>query len=171
MWSCGIIYMCMRLGRYTWHEASDGDPIWDGYLYRRTRYLEMEEGYQEEPPVPDHINLTSLEQASHTSLGWPTYIADVIEHLLEPDTGKRWQANKVLDSEWFKQIDNCHPTERQPEQVLDESDFQTAVTVPSRQVGSKVIRQDAPVTGCKIVKEAQDRRVTRDDGHTLAPAS
>ncbi|KAG0046107.1 serine/threonine-protein kinase HAL4/sat4 [Gryganskiella cystojenkinii] len=168
MWSCGIIYMCMRLGRYTWHEASDGDPIWDGYLYKRARYLEMKEEKGQEDQVPSHINLTSLEQASHTTLGLPTYIADVLENLLEPDTRKRWQANKVLDSEWFKQIDNCHPSERQPDQILDESDFEIGTTKatrlgqqqPSQRVGSKVVPLDSSVTGCKIVKEVRDRRAT-----------
>ncbi|KAG0204915.1 serine/threonine-protein kinase HAL4/sat4 [Mortierella sp. GBA30] len=174
MWACGIIYMCMRLGRYTWHEASDGDPIWDGFLYKRARLLEMDEDnphnhlgslgsvavattataeYQ-----PTHINLTALEQVSHITLAWPKHIYDVIEHLIEPDTRQRWQATHVLDSEWLNHIDNCHPTARPPDQVLDESEFEPAV--PSQRVGSKVIPKNAAITGCKIVKEVRDKRAT-----------
>ncbi|KAG0375571.1 serine/threonine-protein kinase HAL4/sat4 [Mortierella sp. AD032] len=194
MWACGVIYMCMRLGRYTWHEASDGDPIWDGFLYRRDRYLSVgdlrssgefsSQSQQQQPPhsqgsqhsqqsdqqqlqahhiqhAPHHVNLTSLEQVSHITLGWPNYILDVIEHLLEPDTRKRWQAIHVLDSEWLQHIDNCHPATRPAEQVLDESEFQDDVHVnvcPSQRVGSKVVPEEADVTGCKIVKEVRERR-------------
>ncbi|KAF8939537.1 kinase-like domain-containing protein [Dissophora ornata] len=166
MWACGIIYMCMRLGRYTWYEASDGDPIWDGFLYKRERILEFQESGQTEH-VPPHVNLTALEQVSHINLAWPTYISDVIEGLLEPDTRMRWQANRVLDSEWFKLIDNCHPTSRPPDQILDESDFESAI--PSQRVGSKVIPDDAAVTGCKIAKDVRDRKSTieRDGGDSM----
>ncbi|KAF9903172.1 serine/threonine-protein kinase HAL4/sat4 [Linnemannia zychae] len=198
MWACGVIYMCMRLGRYTWHEASDGDPIWDGFLYRRDRYLSVNELHssgeflpqsQQQPPqsqgsqtdqlqphqmqqAPHHINLTSLEQVSHITLGWPTYILDVIEHLLEPDTRKRWQAVHVLDSEWLQVIDNCHPTARPAEQNLDESEFQDSVHVgvcPSQRVGSKVVPEDADVTGSKIVKEVRERRSAAGDDGGVAP--
>ncbi|KAG0075540.1 serine/threonine-protein kinase HAL4/sat4, partial [Podila epicladia] len=102
MWACGIIYMCMRLGRYTWHEASNGDPIWDGYLYKRERFLELENATTGGTAstsnstlpthVPEHLNLTALEQVSHFTLAWPNHIANVIENLLEPDARKRWQA-------------------------------------------------------------------------------
>jgi hypothetical protein len=108
--------------------------------------------------IPPHINLTSLEQASHTTLGWPSDIADVIENLLEPDARKRWQVNHVLDSAWLQRVENCHPTTRPPEQKLDESDFEPAI--PSQRVGSKVIAKDTSVTGCKIVAEVRDRRAT-----------
>ncbi|KAG0366181.1 serine/threonine-protein kinase HAL4/sat4 [Gamsiella multidivaricata] len=171
MWACGIIYMCMRLGRYTWHEASDGDPVWGGFLYKRERLLESH-NLDPTEHVPPHINLTALEQASHISLSWPTHIANVVENLLEPDTRKRWQATHVLDSEWFKQIDNCHPTARPPDQKLDESDFEPAA--PSQRVGSKVIAEDASVTGCKIVKEVRVGRVIIDNHRVdsaVSPAS
>ncbi|KAF9133041.1 serine/threonine-protein kinase HAL4/sat4 [Mortierella sp. 14UC] len=191
MWACGVIYMCMRLGRYTWHEASDGDPIWDGFLYRRDRYLSVVDLHssgefpsqpQQQPPqsqgsqhsqqsdhlrphqllhASHHINLTSLEQVSHITLAWPTHILDVIEHLLEPDTRKRWQAVHVLNSEWLQLIDNCHPAARPAEQNLDESEFEDDVHVgvcPSRRVGSKIVPEEADVTGCKIVKEVRERR-------------
>lgn len=192
MWACGVIYMCMRLGRYTWHEASEGDPIWDGFLYRRDRYLSIgdlhtsgefpvaqphQQPQSDQAPhlqphqlqhAPHHINLTSLEQVSHITLAWPNHISDVIEHLLEPDTRKRWQAVHVLDSDWFHQSDNCHPVSRPPEQVLDESDFQDAVVAPvcpsSQRVGSKVVPEETDVTGCKIVKEVRDRRSAATNG-------
>ncbi|KAF9945785.1 serine/threonine-protein kinase HAL4/sat4, partial [Modicella reniformis] len=155
MWACGIVYMCMRLGRYTWHEASDGDPIWDGFLYKRERLLDPNQT-DHHHSIPTHLNLTAVEQASHMSLAWPDHISDVIENLLEPDTKKRWQATRVLDSEWFKHIDNCHPTSRPPDQVLDESDILSAS--PSQRVGSKVIPENASVAGFKVVKEVGDRR-------------
>lgn len=166
MWACGIIYMCMRLGRYTWHEASGGDPIWDGYLYKRERFLELENAtsvgselnnkINNTSQVPEHLNLTSLEQVSHMTLVWPNHIADVIENLLEPDTRRRWQAINVLDSEWFRRIDNCHPTERPPERVLDESEFET---LPSRLVGYKVVQEVAAAV-CK----PEENKARRDEG-------
>ncbi|KAF9423314.1 serine/threonine-protein kinase HAL4/sat4 [Podila epigama] len=161
IWACGIIYMCMRLGRYTWHEASDGDPIWDGYLYKRERFLELKSTSRNETSttdsnnndfnnnVPEHINITAFEQVSHITLAWPAHIANVMEHLIEPDTRKRWQANQILDSEWFWLIENCHPAERCPDLALDESEFDA---LPSRPVGSKVIPSGTSVTGCRIIE-------------------
>ncbi|KAF9271183.1 hypothetical protein BGZ68_004109, partial [Mortierella alpina] len=186
MWACGVIYMCMRLGRYTWHEASEGDPIWDGFLYKRTKFLEADESNYHGSPAaatasstsfssssasiptgtsehaPNHINLTALEQVSHITLSWPKHISDVIEHLLEPSSSKRWQAIRVLDSAWLQHVDNCHPTARPAEPVLDESDFEqpppAATAALSQRVGSKVVPEDTTVTGCGIVKEVQNRR-------------
>ncbi|KAF9950358.1 serine/threonine-protein kinase HAL4/sat4 [Mortierella alpina] len=187
MWACGVIYMCMRLGRYTWHEASDGDPIWDGFMYKRTKFLEANESSHDVSPtaaatavsslslssssaaIPTgalehehiHINLTALEQVSHITLSWPKHISDVVEHLLEPDSSKRWQAIRVLDSPWLQHADNCHPTSRPAEPILDESDFEpTATAALSQRVGSKVVPEDTTVTGCGIVKEVQNRRGT-----------
>lgn len=175
MWACGIVYMCMRLGRYTWHEASDGDPIWDGFLYKREKFLEPKEhGQSEHRPIPTHINLTALEQISRITLAWPDHISDVIEHLLEPNMRKRWQATRVLDSQWLQGIDSCHPTSRPPPQVLDESDFESAKRNPSQRVGSKVIAEDSSVTGCKVVKEARDKRSGAIDNRgdsTVSPVS
>ncbi|KAG0261576.1 serine/threonine-protein kinase HAL4/sat4 [Mortierella polycephala] len=177
MWACGIIYMCMRLGRYTWHESSNGDPIWDGFLYKRERFHEQKEnsmraGQTPTSPAPAHINLTALEQSSHITLDWPNTILDVIENLIEPDERKRWQAITVLDSEWIQHVDNCHPTARPPVQDLDESEFEPAVRKHQR-VGSRVIPGDTSVTGCKIVKEVRGRQVDgahRDDS-VVTPVS
>ncbi|KAF9346572.1 serine/threonine-protein kinase HAL4/sat4, partial [Mortierella sp. AD094] len=146
MWACGIIYMCMRLGKYNWYEAADGDPIWDGFLYKRERLLEQQQDTSNPDQTPHYLNLTALEQASHITLAWPHYISDVIEEILEPDPRKRSQANHVLDSEWLQHIENCHPTARPPDQVLDESDFEPSI--PSQRVGSRVVPVDSPaVTG------------------------
>ncbi|KAG0237335.1 serine/threonine-protein kinase HAL4/sat4 [Actinomortierella wolfii] len=166
IWACGIVYMCMRLGRYTWYEASEGDPVWDGFLYKREKILEEHakrtQGHLHTSPTtllppllppPDmHINLLAIEQAAHLTLGWPEYIADVIEHLLEPEPRLRWQAGKILDSEWFQNIENCHPAERPVEPELDETELEES---PSHPVGSRVILEDAAVTGCKVVKDAK----------------
>ncbi|KAF9272339.1 serine/threonine-protein kinase HAL4/sat4 [Mortierella antarctica] len=176
MWACGIIYMCMRLGRYTWHEASDGDPIWDGYLYKRERFLELENATTNggsasnsngtlPAHVPEHLNLTALEQVSHFTLAWPYHIANVIENLLEPDARKRWQATNVLGSDWFRRIDNCHPTERPPERMLDESEFET---LSSRPVGSRVVQEETAVVVCKLAKEEKARR--DEIGHETQPS-
>ncbi|KAF9114471.1 serine/threonine-protein kinase HAL4/sat4 [Mortierella sp. AM989] len=157
VWACGIIYMCMRLGKYNWYEAADGDPIWDGFLYKRDRILEQQHDGSHPDQAPSRINLTALEHALHISLSWPTHISDVIDRILEPDPRKRLQANHILDSEWLQHTENCHPTTRPPDQDLDESDFEPSI--PSQRVGSKVVPMDTPtVTGCKIVKEARDRR-------------
>ncbi|KAF9922579.1 serine/threonine-protein kinase HAL4/sat4, partial [Mortierella alpina] len=217
MWACGVIYMCMRLGRYTWHEASEGDPIWDGFLYKRTKFLEPDENSHHGSPTalaaaasstsfsssslsssagaaaiptgtPEHdvihINLTALEQVSHITLSWPKHISDVIEHLLEPNSSKRWQAIRVLDSAWLQHADNCHPTSRPAEPVLDESDFEQPASAGARaagvagvalsqRVGSKVVPEDTAVTGCGIVKEVQNRRgvaATTPTTPTTSPA-
>ncbi|KAF9420292.1 serine/threonine-protein kinase HAL4/sat4 [Podila epigama] len=153
MWACGIIYMCMRLGQYTWHEASEGDPIWDSFLYKVEHFWKD----QETKAMPVHPNLTAIEQSIHTTLAWPSHIADVIEHLLEPNPRKRWQVTQALDSEWMKHVDNCHPTERVVHQRLDESEFDP---VPSHQVGSRVLEQASETTGCKIVKDIKSHNDT-----------
>ncbi|KAG0243410.1 serine/threonine-protein kinase HAL4/sat4 [Mortierella sp. GBA43] len=166
MWACGIVYLCMRLGRYTWYEASDGDPIWDGFLYKREKFFHPKD--PDDPdyrPTPTHINLAALEQSSHIALAWPDDISDVIENLLEPNSKKRWQATQVLDSKWLKRIDNCHPTTRPPDQVLDESDLYSANPRPaSQRVGSKVLPEESSVTGCKVAKEVRDRRSGHEHG-------
>ncbi|KAF9208274.1 hypothetical protein BGZ49_009326 [Haplosporangium sp. Z 27] len=149
----------MRLGKYNWHEAADGDPIWDGFLYRRERLLEQKQQHDASNTdhVPSHPNLLALEQASHVTLAWPSHISDVIENILEPDPRKRSQAVHVLDSKWLQNIESCHPTPRPPKQVLDESEFEPSI--PSQRVGSRVVPLDPPAaTGCNIVKEARDRR-------------
>ncbi|KAG0271170.1 serine/threonine-protein kinase HAL4/sat4 [Linnemannia exigua] len=35
LWACGIIYMCMRLGRYNWNEASKDDTNWMAFINKR----------------------------------------------------------------------------------------------------------------------------------------
>ncbi|KAF9912316.1 serine/threonine-protein kinase HAL4/sat4 [Linnemannia zychae] len=40
MWACGIIYMCMRLGRYNWNEASKDDSNWMAFINKRQSLLE-----------------------------------------------------------------------------------------------------------------------------------
>lgn len=149
MWSCGIIYMCMRLGRYNWFEAKEGDPIWDSFLYKleQLKLLDKKE-------KPTNLHLTAIEQATHSILAWPQHISQVIDRLLDPNPRTRWHAGQVLDSQWMEHVDNCHPAERVADQVLDESDFDPT---PSQRVGSKVLEQDSNTTGCKIVTEVKTR--------------
>ncbi|KAF9119690.1 serine/threonine-protein kinase HAL4/sat4 [Mortierella sp. 14UC] len=40
MWACGIIYMCMRLGRYSWNEASKDDTNWMAFINKRQSLLD-----------------------------------------------------------------------------------------------------------------------------------
>ncbi|KAI1319903.1 hypothetical protein EDD11_002578 [Mortierella claussenii] len=182
MWSCGIIYMCMRLGRYNWAEASKGDPNWENVLYKIERWQQMREALPEAttstaamttehevtadashsglthatgPHVPKFIHLAAIEATTRSSLGWPDHIAEVINHLLDPNTKTRWQAGHVLDSEWMESIDNCHPVERPADQVLDESDVDPT---PSQRVGSKVLEIDSDVTGYNVMSEVKSRR-------------
>lgn len=147
MWSCGIIYMCMRLGRYNWFEAKEGDPIWDSFLYKLEQFKVLDE---KEKPINPH--LTAIEQATHSNLAWPQRVSQVIDRLLDPNPRTRWHVGQVLDSQWMEHVDNCHPTERVADQVLDESDFNPT---PSQRVGSKVLEQGSNMTGCKIVKEVK----------------
>ncbi|KAF9376482.1 serine/threonine-protein kinase HAL4/sat4 [Podila verticillata] len=147
MWSCGIIYMCMRLGRYNWFEAKEGDPIWDSFLYKLEQFKVLDE--KEKPTNP---HLTAIEQATHSNLAWPQRVSQVIDRLLDPNPRTRWHVGQVLDSQWMEHVDNCHPTERVADQVLDESDFNPT---PSQRVGSKVLEQGSNMTGCKIVKEVK----------------
>ncbi|KAG0053712.1 serine/threonine-protein kinase HAL4/sat4 [Gryganskiella cystojenkinii] len=157
MWSCGIIYMCMRLGRYNWAEASKGDPIWESFQYKIEQAREAERaaaitGESRPPHWVKFVNIRALEQATHTTFGWPDHISEVMDKLLEIDPKQRWQAGHVLESQWLQEIDNCHQTEPPADQVLDESDFDEE---PSQRVGSKVVQQDAAVTGCSVVKDAK----------------
>ncbi|KAF9989977.1 serine/threonine-protein kinase HAL4/sat4 [Mortierella antarctica] len=168
MWSCGIIYMCMRLGRYNWAEASKGDPIWDNFVDRVEQAHDLQKALPENseshgthkgprarpPHAPKFIHLAAIEQVTHTTFAWPDHIAEVIDKLLDPNPRTRWQARHVLESDWMQSVENCHPAERPEDQVLDESDFDPA---PSQRVGSKVLQADAAMTGCKVVSEAKSR--------------
>lgn len=168
MWSCGIIYMCMRLGRYNWAEASKGDPIWDSFLDKVGQAHELQKALPEDPErhgtveghrarrphAPKFIHLSAIEQATHTTFAWPDHISEVIDKLLDPNPRTRWQAGHVLESDWLQSAENCHPAERPADQVLDESDFDPE---PSQRVGSKVLHADAAITGCKVVSEAKSR--------------
>ncbi|KAF9307895.1 serine/threonine-protein kinase HAL4/sat4 [Podila horticola] len=163
MWSCGIIYMCMRLGRYNWFEASKGDPIWDSFLHKLEQFKE-----QDEQEVPTNPHLTAIEQATHTILAWPQHVAYVIDKLLDPSPRTRWQAVHVLDSQWMEHVDNCHRAQRVADQVLDESDFDPT---PSQRVGSKVLEQGSSTTGCKIVKEVKARNGEVPSSSPPSPSS
>ncbi|KAG0249295.1 serine/threonine-protein kinase HAL4/sat4 [Actinomortierella ambigua] len=194
IWACGIVYMCMRLGRYNWHEASEGDPVWDGFLYKRKKVIEEHtRRYQRFPqagsallppasispssspttsirsssssssspspspfppalPQDQHVNLLAIEQTIHLTLGWPEHIAEVIEHLLEPDPRLRWKVGQILDSDWMQQVDNCHPADRPQEPVLDETDLDEHPTQP---VGSKVVHENSVLAGCKVGRDVK----------------
>ncbi|KAF8924213.1 serine/threonine-protein kinase HAL4/sat4, partial [Dissophora ornata] len=160
-WSCGIIYMCMRLGRYNWAEASKGDHNWDGVMYKVELWREMkiaipgEQWVSEHAHPPKYINLAAIEAAMHMTLAWPDHISEVIDRLLEPDPANRWHAGHVLESEWMQDVDNCHPAERPIDQALNECDFDPA---PSQRVGSKVLQHDSDVTGSKFANELKIRR-------------
>ncbi|KAF9970228.1 serine/threonine-protein kinase HAL4/sat4 [Actinomortierella ambigua] len=181
VWACGIVYMCMRLGRYNWHEALEGDPIWDGFLYRRGKIMEehakRSQRHQQNGPtllppasvspsssprtpssplpvLPStlHVNMLAIEQAAHLTLGFPEHIAEVIDHILEPDPRLRWKTGQILDSEWLQHVDNCHPAERPEEPELDETDLEAHPTQP---VGSKVVAKNSIVAGCKAARDAK----------------
>lgn len=162
MWSCGIIYMCMRIGRYNWAEASKGDPIWDSFRFK------VEQAHLADAITPGdqtshprkvkHLNICALEQATHTTFNWPEHISEVIDKLLEIDPKKRWQAGHVLQSQWMEEVDNCHQTEPPADQTLDESDFDEE---PSQRVGSKVLQHDAVVTGCSVAKDVKTHRESK----------
>ncbi|KAG0039824.1 serine/threonine-protein kinase HAL4/sat4 [Podila clonocystis] len=163
MWSCGIIYMCMRLGRYSWFEASKGDPIWDSFLRKLEHVKE-----QDEKEAPRNPHLTAIEQATQAILAWPQQVAQVIDKLLDPNPRTRWQAVQVLDSPWMENVDNCHRAQRVADQVLDESDF---APTPSQRVGSKVLEQGSNTTGCKIVKEVKTRNGEVPPSSPSSPSS
>ncbi|GJJ72806.1 hypothetical protein EMPS_05164 [Entomortierella parvispora] len=162
MWSCGIIYMCMRLGRYNWAEASKGDPIWESYQFKVEQTLTEESVTPRDqrrlPHKAKFVNIYALEQATHTTLGWPEYISEVIDKLLEINPRKRSQAGHVLQSQWMEDVDNCHPAEPPADQALDESDFDEE---PSQRVGSKVVQNDAAVTGCSVAKDVKTHLESR----------
>ncbi|KAF8966997.1 hypothetical protein BGZ46_000264 [Entomortierella lignicola] len=158
IWSCGVIYLCMRLGRYTWAEASKGDPNWDRFLNKLERWAQMQEALpsanltehadpSQKTYIPKFVNLAAIEATANISLGWPDHISKVINHIMDPNPKNRWQAGNVLDSDWLSGIDNCHPSERPKSQVLDETDFDIA---PSHRVGSKVMEENVDVTGLNV---------------------
>ncbi|KAG0290288.1 hypothetical protein BGZ96_006256 [Linnemannia gamsii] len=178
MWACGIIYMCMRLGRYNWTEASKDDLNWKAFSNKLQSLHEMSDGNTSsatpEPPTTTdgnstettsvrrrarekYLNLRAIELATRTTLAWPDSISEVIDSILQPDPKNRWQAAKVLESNWLQDAQNCHPPEHALEvQELDESDVDPED--PSQPVGSKVLQSDdaAKRTGCGVVKEIKD---------------
>ncbi|KAF9435336.1 hypothetical protein BGZ76_006487 [Entomortierella beljakovae] len=166
MWSCGIIYMCMRLGRYNWAEASKDDPHWDSFLYKIEKWNQPQgtqpaehssdktSDHSPHQHHPKFINLAAIEATTHTALDWPEHISEVIDHLMEPNPRNRWQVIRVLDSDWMRSVDICHPSERPKKQVLDESDFDIS---PSQRIGSKVLEKNSDVTGSKVVNEVKTR--------------
>jgi protein-serine/threonine kinase len=185
MWACGIIYMCMRLGRYNWHEASEDDLNWKEFSHKLQSLQEMRDGNSRAvTPEPTttikghlqhhdssnntdttlirrrarekYLSLHAIELTTRATLAWPDSISEVIDSLLQPDPKNRWQAVRVLESNWLQDAQNCHPAERAPDvQELDESDVDQED--PSQPVGSKVLQpDDAKRTGGDVVKEIKD---------------
>jgi len=185
MWACVVIYMCMRLGRYNWNEASKDDSNWTAFSHKLEMLLEMRDGnlrtatpeptstatnghqYQNSAESTDasafrrkandkYLNLRAIEIATRTTLAWPDAISEVINNLLQPEPKNRWQATQVLASNWLQDAQNCHPAEAVEVQELDESDVD--LDDPSQPVGSKVLQSDdaAKRTGCGVVKEIKD---------------
>ncbi|KAG0212753.1 serine/threonine-protein kinase HAL4/sat4 [Mortierella sp. NVP41] len=168
MWACGIIYMCMRLGRYTWNEASEDDLNWKAFLNKLQSLQENQTTStpksRTSTPDPTHqhkhkhhdsvgsttdtsafhrrphdkyLNLRTLELATRTTLAWPDAISEVMDSLLQVDPKGRWQATRVLASDWLQGAQNCHPADPPEMQELDESDVDPMD--PSQPVGSKVL--------------------------------
>ncbi|KAG9072080.1 hypothetical protein KI688_006303 [Linnemannia hyalina] len=185
MWACGVIYMCMRLGRYNWTEASKDDPNWTAFSNKLRSLREMRDknsrtgtpdpttttnGHQHHDSVrrstdtsvisrrarERFLNLHAIELATHTTLAWPDAISEVIDNLLQPDPKNRWQATQVLASNWLQDAHNCHPGEVVEVQELDESDVD--LEDPSHPVGSKVLQSDAEKTGFGVMKEVRKVR-------------
>ena len=192
MWACGVIYMCMRLGRYTWNEASNDDLDWTAFCNKLQSLHEMHDrnsrtvtpepatttngrqnhhsvGSTDASKIPRrarerYLNLRAIELATHLTLAWPDAISEVIDNLLQPDPKNRWQATKVLASNWLQDAQNCHPAEAVKVQELDESDVDPED--PSQPVGSKVLQSDAQRTGCGLVKEVWEvkRQIRHQSG-------
>ncbi|KAF9581557.1 hypothetical protein BGW38_001386, partial [Lunasporangiospora selenospora] len=163
MWSCGIIYICMRVGRYMWAEASKGDPIWESFLRRVNLASENQESILRPSPKEQHrkgkrrVNITAIEVSTHLTLAWPDNIAAVIDRLLEPNPKARWHAAQAIESDWMQNVDNCHPGELISPQELDGLEDEPISSAPSRRVGSKVLDKSTDVMGMKIADEAMAR--------------
>ncbi|KAF9130239.1 hypothetical protein BG015_004037 [Linnemannia schmuckeri] len=189
MWACGIIYMCMRLGRYNWNEASKDDSNWTAFINKLQSLHDMRDGNARtatpEPtttnghhpnnsvgskttdasvvrrkPSERYLNLRAIELATHQTLAWPDAISEVIDQLLQPAPKNRWQATQVLSSNWLQDTQNCHPAEPVKVQELDESDVDPMD--PSQPVGSKVLQPDAERTGCGVVKEIRELKEAKE---------
>lgn len=184
MWACGVIYMCMRLGRYNWNEASKDDSNWTAFSRKLQLLLEMRDansrtgtpdptattnGHQYHDSIEStnnsvfrrraserYLNLRAIELSTHTTLAWPDAISEVLNNLLQPDPKNRWQATQVLASNWLQDAQNCHPGEAVQVQKLDESDVDPED--PSQPVGSKVLQSDAERTGCGVMKEVREAK-------------
>lgn len=172
-WSCGIIYMCMRLGRYVWVEASKDDPNWGSFLQKAEEWHKVHEtvaasNSAHHPRSSKFINLAAIEAVTHATLAWPDHISEVINRLLEPNPAERWQTGHVLNSDWMQRVENCHPSEHPApaDQVLDESDLDPT---PSQRVGSKVLQHDAETTGQNIVDGLTGTNA--QDGASASPIS
>ncbi|KAF9921476.1 serine/threonine-protein kinase HAL4/sat4 [Linnemannia zychae] len=177
LWACGIIYMCMRLGRYNWSEASKDDVNWTAFLHQLQGLREkLTNTIAESTPTSDstngndssadsihkpyyrrpherYLNLRAIELVTRTTLAWPDAISEVIDNLLNPDPKERWLANQCLASRWLREAQNCHPAEPPEEQELDESDVDSVHA--AQPVGSKVFQPDFEKSGSDLVREAR----------------
>ncbi|KAF9546301.1 serine/threonine-protein kinase HAL4/sat4 [Mortierella hygrophila] len=197
MWACGVIYMCMRLGRYNWTEATKDDPNWTAFSNKLRLLHEVcdknsrtgtpdpttttTNGHQHHDSVGGtnslvfsrrarerYLNLHAIELATHTTLAWPDAISEVIDNLLQPDPKNRWQATQVLASNWLHDAQNCHPAEAVEFQELDESDVD--LEDPSHPVGSKVLQSDAERTGFGVMKEVREVKMQAKEQGRVAAA-
>ncbi|KAF9124492.1 serine/threonine-protein kinase HAL4/sat4 [Mortierella sp. GBA39] len=195
MWACGVIYMCMRLGRYNWTEASKDDSNWTAFSNKLRSLHEMRDknsrtgtpdpttttnGHQHHDSVGStgasvisrrarerYLNLHAIELATRTTFAWPDAISEVMDNLLQPDPKNRWQATQVLASNWLQDAQNCHPAEAVEVQELDESDVD--LEDPSQPVGSKVLQSDAERTGFGVMKEVREvKKQAREHGRVEA---
>ncbi|KAG9297686.1 hypothetical protein G9A89_011201 [Geosiphon pyriformis] len=80
IWSMGVIFVCMTIGRFPWMLAKPGvEPPYRAYLKN-----------------PDRL-LKRLPQESR----------EIIRKILEPDVTKRATIQDILNDEWIKSIELC----------------------------------------------------------------
>jgi len=85
MWACGVIYMCMRLGRYNWNEASKDDTNWTAFINKRQSLV-------------DHLNISTPGTNSRAATPEPSSNSDSSGHQHNDSVGSTASANAATDS-------------------------------------------------------------------------
>ncbi|KAJ2709020.1 serine/threonine protein kinase, partial [Coemansia spiralis] len=89
IWSVGIMYMCMTLLKFPWRIAdTETDRNYGSYIREWPRGREK--------------LFAQLPKLRHGGM-------NVIGGMVYPDAKGRLTMDEVMDSEWMKEVDCCHP--------------------------------------------------------------
>ncbi|RUS15992.1 kinase-like domain-containing protein [Endogone sp. FLAS-F59071] len=100
VWSIGIIYLTMALGRFTWRVAKAGeDPNFDDYLETRKKMRQREADPDKPPKSSNGVDVIEKLDAA---------VRPLLYKILDPDPSRRPKASEILLDSWFRSIWICH---------------------------------------------------------------